>query len=555
MIMKSLFSITWLTLLLCALGFGATPGDVVSSFPTPGGCPSGLAWDGKYLWLADWREAQLYKIDPESGEVIASLPAPCFKPQGLVWGRGRLFVSDVQTFVNEYQAGVVYVLNPETGITEKSYTTPGRSPRDLGFDGQYLLLADDKEDKIYKLNPEDGTTITSYDAPDGNAQGLCFDGKYIWVSDRIRDEIYMVTADEGIVVMTLYAPGSYSYGLAWDGKYLWNVDFAADTIYKLEVGGQETYSVRNFREANIEFTHTIRNQGPGQIQTAEIYLAVPERELKHQELMGEIQFIPPADRFETDRWGQKVAVYIFEDVPPGAVVGAKYSVDARIGDLRYYVHPDRVGPLDKIPQEIRDTYLSEGTRYFINEPIIKETAEKVVEDEANPYWIARKLFEYEIGKVEYELAGGWDIAPTILKRGTGSCSEYSFLYIALCRAAGLPARYEAGVAVRGDDACMDDVYHRWVEVYLPNYGWIPVDPSRGDQPTPARRAASFGMLSNRLFVTTHGGGDSQYMGWTYNSNSKYTFSGKCDIREDSYALWEPVKPGEKRTKPDTEECK
>lgn len=539
----------------CAGNLGAIPGDVILSFPTPAGCPSGLAWDGQFLWLADWKEARLYKINPGSGEVVQSIPAPGFRPQGLAWGNGRLYVSDIQTFVNEYQAGIVYVMDPQTGKVETSYTTPGPSPRDVGFDGRYLLLVDDKEDRIYKLNPDDGTTIASFDAPEKNSQGVCFDGKYIWISDRIRDEIYMVTSDEGIVVVSLYAPGSYSCGLTWDGRYLWNVDFASDRMYKLEVHNGDTYSVRNFREATIEFTQTIRNLGPDPIEKVQVYLAVPEEALKHQELMSDIQYVPNVDNFKTDRWGQKVAAYVFEDVEPGEVVGARYSVAARIGDLRHYVLPERVGSLDEIPRDLKKRYLTEGSRYFINEPVIRETAGQVAGGETNPYWIARKLFEYEIGKVEYELAGGWDIAPTILERGTGSCSEYAFLYIALCRAAGLPARYQAGVAVRGDDTCVDNVYHRWVEVYLPNYGWIPVDPSRGDQQTPASRASHFGILSNMLFVTTRGGGDSEYLGWTYNANTTCVYSGKCDIVKDSYALWQPITAKGKRNASENGECR
>jgi hypothetical protein len=551
---KHLLHHVTLIALLCTVCFAATPGDVVTSFPTPAGCPSGLAWDGKYLWLADWREAMLYKIDPQTGEVVTSLPAPCHKPQGLAWGKERLFVSDIQTFVNEYQAGFVYVFNPETETVEASFATPGSSPRGLGYDGRYLLLADDKEDKIYRLNPDDGTTISYFQAPDGNSQGLSYDGEYLWISDRIKDQIYMVTADDGIVVMTLYAPDSYTVGLAWDGRHLWNVDFAADRIYKIDVSGDGTHSVCNVRKTNIEFTHTLRNHGPGTIEKAEIYFAVPEKTLNHQELLGEVQYMPPADRFEADQWGQKIAVYTFDDVGPGEMVGARYSVDAYIGELRFYIHPDCVGSLENIPEEITEKYLKEGSRYFIDEPIIRETVEQILDGESNPYWIARKFFEYEIEKVEYELAGGWDIAPTILKRGSGSCSEYSFLYIALCRAAGLPARYQAGVSHRGDDACVDNVYHRWVEVYLPNYGWVPVDPSRGDQPTPAGRAASFGMLSNSLFITTHGGGDSEYLGWSYNSNSKSTCKGKCEIVEDTYAIWEPISSAKTDASREDETC-
>ena len=116
-------------------------------------------------------------------------------------------------------------------------------------------------------------------------------------------------------------------------------------------------------------------------------------------------------------------------------------------------------------------------KFKLTDPIIANGVEKALEGETNLYWIGRKLFNYVIDKVEYELVGGWNIAPTVLDRGTGSCSEYSFVYIAMCRAAGLPARYAGSVAVRSDDASYDNVFHRWVEIYLPRYGWIPVDPS------------------------------------------------------------------------------
>ncbi len=545
----------WCVVLLVCSGTsrGSTPGDLLRSFPAPSDCPSGLAWDGQDLWMADWREALLYRIDRTSGQVLSTISAPCFWPQGLAWGRGRLFVSNIRTFANEYQAGAVYVLDPESGLVERSYATPGRSPRGLGFDGRYLLLVDDAEDMVYRLNPDDGTTISSFRAPSGDCQGLCFDGTYLWISDRMKDEIYMVT-DEGLVVMTISAPASYACDLAWDGTGLWNVDFAADSLFCLETRGEGICSVSNCRETAIEFTHAIRNQGPGSIREAQIYLAVPEEKLRHQALLSEVRYTPPATEFKTDHWGQKVAVFRYEELKPGDVAEARYVVEARIGALRFYIRPERVGRLDQIPAEITRTYLSEGSRYFLGESIIRETASQVVGDETNPYWIARRLFEYEIDKVDYELAGAWDIAPTILKRGSGSCSEYAFLYIALCRAAGLPARYQAGVSHRGDDACMDNVYHRWVEVYLPNYGWIPVDPSRGDQPWPSGRAASFGMVGNGVFITTHGGGDSEYMGWTYNSHSRCRFTGKCDIVEDSYAIWEPIRAGETKLPADEDTC-
>ena len=52
----------------------------------------------------------------------------------------------------------------------------------------------------------------------------------------------------------------------------------------------------------------------------------------------------------------------------------------------------------------------------------------------------------------YERSGGWNTAPIVLERGNGSCSEYTFVFISMCRAAGVPARYVGSVVERGESA-------------------------------------------------------------------------------------------------------
>jgi hypothetical protein len=94
--------------------------------------------------------------------------------------------------------------------------------------------------------------------------------------------------------------------------------------------------------------------------------------------------------------------------------------------------------------------------------------------------------------------------------------------------------------VRGDDASKDDVYHRWCEVYLPGIGWMPVDPSGGDREWPADQARYFGGLANRFLITTHGGGDSEYLGWDYNAYASYVYQGRGTVHEEGYGIWSPV---------------
>lgn len=61
-----------------------------------------------------------------------------------------------------------------------------------------------------------------------------------------------------------------------------------------------------------------------------------------------------------------------------------------------------------------------------------------------------------------------------LENGAGDCSEYSYLFVALCRAAGIPARIQAGFAFHRASETLEDG-HMWAEYYLENYGWVPVD--------------------------------------------------------------------------------
>jgi transglutaminase-like putative cysteine protease len=66
----------------------------------------------------------------------------------------------------------------------------------------------------------------------------------------------------------------------------------------------------------------------------------------------------------------------------------------------------------------------------------------------------------------------------LLKKPGGKCTDISSVYIALARAAGVPAREVFGV--RLGKKAEEDVttwQHCWVEFFLPGYGWVPVDPA------------------------------------------------------------------------------
>ncbi len=511
----------------------AVPGDTVKSFATPFDCPQGLAFDGEYLWNVDRKSDMVYKIKPGNGSVVDSIPTPGYIPRGLAWDGRWLWC------VDGGDEGLIFAIDPKTEIVERTIYCPVSRPTGLAWDGKYLWIAADRDDEIHQISSEDGTTIVSVPAPTSHACGLTFDGTYLWVSDRYQDMIYMITPDNGDVIVCFDAPGPHAWGLAWDGSHLWNVDYQTDLVYMLVIDDETAFTRLEEKTEQVEFIHQVRNYGPGTLQTLSVYLAIP-RDMDNQELIGTITFDPEPKEVLTDKWGQKVAHFQFVDIGPTQFTTVTMLASVKLYETRYFVFPDKVGKLTDIPESILGAYLVDDSKFSLEDQIIQEAVKKAVGDETNPYWIGRKIFNYVIEHVDYELAGGWNIAPAVLDRGNGSCSEYSFVYIAMCRAAGLPARYAGSIAIRGDDASYDDVFHRWVEIYLPNYGWLPVDPSRGDSKWPSKRADSFGYLSNKLLITTVGGGGSEYLAWGYNANERWTSKGKCKVAVENIAEWTPI---------------
>ncbi len=60
----------------------------------------------------------------------------------------------------------------------------------------------------------------------------------------------------------------------------------------------------------------------------------------------------------------------------------------------------------------------------------------------------------------------------------GSCRDYTVLFMDVCRAVGIAARFVSGYQ-EGDSKQQSRDLHAWVEVYLPGAGWRGYDPTLG----------------------------------------------------------------------------
>lgn len=508
------------------------PGEILQKFELDHTCPTGLTSDGENIWLTDRKSDKIICISAKTGDQIKAIQSPAYWPMGLAWDGQYLWNTDEKT-------QSIYKIDPEDGTILKTLPYPGQKPRDIAWDGEYLWVADNQQDKIYQISTTDGTTIKTLTAPSSDIRGLTFDGKYLWCSDRVEDEIYMLAPKNGQVIIITEAPGPFTRGMAFIDNNLWAVDYQNDYLYKLAYKDDDKYRRYDERKTKIRYTHQIKNFGPGNIKTLDVHIAIPKD--RHNQKINRIGYpVVQPGSMEEDKWSQETAHFHEEKIKPGKTVNYIMTTDAQIFAVRHFLFPEDAGELDEIPQKVKNQYLENNEKYQIKHPFIQKKVKEIVDGDENTFWIARKIFDYLIDNMYYERVGGWNTAPTVLERGNGSCSEYTFVYIAMCRAAGLPARYVGSAVVRGDASCIDEVFHRWAEVYMPGYGWIPVDPSGGDKESPRDQTDSFGALSNRFLITTEGGGGSKTMQWTYNSNEFYTTEPKTKVHSEHIAEWEPV---------------
>lgn len=143
-------------------------------------------------------------------------------------------------------------------------------------------------------------------------------------------------------------------------------------------------------------------------------------------------------------------------------------------EVKRWLEPDRLGPI--------------AGR-------IRELALEVTKGQATPLAKARAIYDYVVSTMKYDKSGsGWGNGDIYwacdAKRG--NCTDFHALFIGLCRAVGIPAKFSIGFplpATRGQGEIGG--YHCWAEFYLAGYGWVPVDTSEAAK-HPEKRIYFFG---------------------------------------------------------------
>lgn len=138
------------------------------------------------------------------------------------------------------------------------------------------------------------------------------------------------------------------------------------------------------------------------------------------------------------------------------------------------------------------------------DPILAEVRQRA--GSSDPAILARTTYDWVVDNIEYKKVGsGWGNGDTVwaCNERYGNCTDFHSLFISLARTQGIPARFEIGfpVSEEGREGAIAG-YHCWVEFYLPESGWFPIDASEAFQ-HPEKRELFYGSQpADRIHFST-----------------------------------------------------
>lgn len=245
---------------------------------------------------------------------------------------------------------------------------------------------------------------------------------------------------------------------------------------------------------------------PAGAQSVRAWLWMPEDRPEQRVLEFQVAEAPPSLRITRDpRHGRSWIHVEGTGSRPLRVVTEFQVLRRRVAGL---ADGRRSQPFTEAMRRAFAAELNPREKHMEVTPEIRKVADELAGRDTDPVGQARKFFHYVIEKSDhYSKFGPMPKGQCLgsaqeCMLGTGDCcTDQHALFIALCRARGIPCRllYGSRLKPENEGKDHDPGYRCWPNFFAPGLGWIPLDISSADT-APAGRAEEWfgGLDENRI---------------------------------------------------------
>jgi len=198
----------------------------------------------------------------------------------------------------------------------------------------------------------------------------------------------------------------------------------------------------------------------------------------------------PLENVTVDEDGNPMAVLKFQpELNSGQNVSysVTYQVLSRPRSLPT-ITEEKSGVLANITQDLLQKYCKEDDTWQIGNQMIKEQAEAIADNQTNVLKIVKEFIEWIWQNITYEPHEVPMYPNQTLLSSKGDCDDQAILLVTFCRILGIPSYLQIGcIYLPGQysnetswDGHVTNVarqigWHGWAIVYIPPWGWLPVD--------------------------------------------------------------------------------
>ncbi len=421
---------------------------------------TGLAVWEDTLWVTRGNSVYLCNLSSLGLEHFVTLPYPA---NGIAVWESTIYVSC-------QRLGYILIFDRDTRKEITRFYAPGVGVENLAVNQETLWVCDRTEQTVYSLDRATGeiqfSVLTPFDSPTGIA--IHQDG------ETGKENLYIAYASEEPYIRDNPNADPNHEITYRDRTFI-------HPLYYHHVPEQH-YALSNGYLIEMSYAEEIAPLEEVYLPEVEWRIALPSeterQKLKHVEPIG----VPFTEEIID---GQRVAVFKFDALTPGErhIFGWKALLEVR--GIKYRITPRDVEDVPELSPEFQQRYLVDDDDLAMDSSIVQRAARDAVGSETN---LLRKMYSirnYVYDELSYGIKPYIDTPDIVLERGVGSCGEYVGVLLALCRLNGIPCRtvgrYKCPANAEQQGVPLQpDFNHVWLEFYIPEFGWLPMESNPDD---------------------------------------------------------------------------